>query len=97
MKTTRTNELNFYIGSNNDTKKVEISKIEKHFNTMFKGYSLYKGVGLWETMKENSVLVKVFTKRINNKDLMTFTENIKKDLKQYSIILTKERKNLIEV
>ena len=98
MKTKKIESLSFYIGSNNKTKKVEITKIKKHFNKMFKGYSIYKSVGLWESMKENSVLIKVFNDdKTKTEDLKIFTENLKDDLKQYAIIIEREYKTILEV
>jgi hypothetical protein len=51
----RTYEL--FIGSNNTTHEVELTKIENILNKYFEGYTVKSAVGYWRGARENSVAV----------------------------------------
>lgn len=48
-----------YIGSNNDTKVVELDKIEKVLNSRHEGYTIMQSMGYWRGTREDSVIVTV--------------------------------------
>ena len=90
--------LRFLIGSNNQSHEVEYNTIEQHFNKMFEGYSITKNEGFYKGVKENSCIVEVIIfKDIPLNKLLDFTQDLKLALKQYSILIEREFKNIIEV
>lgn len=49
----------FYIGANNQTKKLEQKKIEVTMNKYFEGYSAMQIIGYWKGQRERTMMVQV--------------------------------------
>ena len=83
-----TKVIKAYIGANNKTGRVEISKIKKAFNKEIEGYTLYKAEGYWQGEKEKNAIVELLTEK--PEEILKFkeiTKNLKKELKQNAILL----------
>ena len=90
--------ISWLIGSNNKTHEVEYNKIEAEFNKMFEGYGLIKNEGHYKGNKEASCIVEVICfKEYALNDILNFTQNLKRVLKQEAIYLKMGFINLIEV
>lgn len=50
---------NLYIGSNNQTKKLELNKIKSILNTRHQGYTIYPVTGAWNGEEEHTALVTI--------------------------------------
>ena len=87
MKKEKLKEINFYIGSNNKTGEIDLNIIEAEFNKLFKGYTILNSFGYWEASKEKSILIKVLSD-LNKTNLINFTQHLKRELKQYCILIT---------
>jgi len=89
-------KYNFYIGSNNKTKKREIKKAINTLNKLnILGFNINKNLfGFWDNMQEKSFNIEILnTKEINfndNKarDLKQLLEN---NLKQFLVLTTKQQ------
>lgn len=72
-----------YIGSNNKTKRLELSKIKKEASKNFEGFTLYQATGYWKGKKEATAILEVETK---NKALLADTiKSLKTVLNQEAI------------
>jgi len=49
-----------YVGSNNETKKLEIEKITKIVGEAFDGFTITKGIGFWRGVSENMAIVAIY-------------------------------------
>ena len=54
-------KVRFYIGANNDTKKLERDKIEATLNKHYDGYTAYEVVGYWHGDRETTLLVELIS------------------------------------
>ena len=52
-------KINFYIGSNNQTKKLELTKALSILSSHYEGMSVSELVGYWKGEKENTALVSI--------------------------------------
>lgn len=71
-----------YIGSNNETKELELDKIISYLNTQLEGYTIIETLGFWKGKEEKSCIVEIY----GNYNLAIVGE-LKKILKQNSIIV----------
>ena len=79
-----------YVGSNNETGKLERKKIEKIVSGYFEGFTAYRAMGYWRGQKERTLIVEIETKETDKvKNLIT---ELKKELKQQAIGLVKAPK-----
>ena len=83
------NKYIFVVGSNNETKKLELEKIQDLFNSMFDGFSISFNVGFWKRTKEQSCNIAVLT-TIKEEKIKYFLAMLKADLEQESILIYKE-------
>ena len=108
IKGTSKDEINFFIGSNNETGELDLNTIRKAFYKQFVGvgFSILTGEGYFkdketkQEFKEKSCIVKVLIDNLSFNqmdDILNFTQNLKRDLKQYAIYITKQHLNFIEV
>ena len=84
-------KYSFYIGSNNDTREVEITKIQQLFNEHFKAFTVKHTLGYYENEPEKSIIVEIYDNEKTLRFIKTFTENLKIDLKQNSVLLVIEK------
>jgi hypothetical protein len=98
MNETKINKYTFFIGSNNKTKKRELSKAKTILNKFVVGYNINLNIGLWNGFKENSFKVEVLnTKDINTNDLkmLELKKELTKGLNQYLVLLEKSEVSLL--
>ena len=74
---TRTYEL--FIGGNNTTHEVELTKIENILNKYFEGYTIRDAVGYWQGAREGSISVTLMTSPIQ---LIKLLDELKFELAQ---------------
>ena len=79
------------IGANNDTKELEIENIKyiignfcDDFNT---GFTLVESVGYWVGSVEKSCIVSIVTESIIIDDIISLCNELKRQLKQDSVLL----------
>jgi hypothetical protein len=75
--------LKLYIGSNNETKELEIQKIKEITGAVFEGFTFYEAMGFWRGLEEKTAIIEIETEeedKINH-----LIETLKKELKQEAI------------
>jgi hypothetical protein len=77
-----------YIGSNNETKELEISKIQDVLNREFEGYTIQIVTGYWKGSKEDTALISI-TSNSEHK-IKEIVDILKVELKQEAIGLQTE-------
>jgi hypothetical protein len=74
-----------FIGSDNQTGKLEKDRIKSLVNREFDGYTFLDAVGIWKGKEENTAIVEIVTE---DKDKIDFlVRNLKADLNQEAILL----------
>jgi len=94
----------FNIGSNNITKKREIKKASNVLKeNEIKGFNIVLNKGFWidknKTYEEKSFIINIISNKENplSRNKALFLKRIlEKELKQYLIILTEQKLNIIE-
>jgi hypothetical protein len=74
--------VNIYIGSNNDTKRLELAKIERILSNNHKGFTLQRVTGYWMGNKESSLQVLIDDEQQRISDTL---DTLKIELKQDAI------------
>jgi hypothetical protein len=75
------NAFTLYIGSNNETKLLELEKITAILDSYFEGYTLLQAKGVWKGEHETTAVVEVSTE----KDILPVIEELKTELHQDAI------------
>lgn len=75
-----------FIGSDNQSKKLEKEKIERILNKHFEGYSASQIVGYWKGTREKTLKVEVITDKPKSY-LKSVAEELKTGLNQESVLL----------
>lgn len=70
-----------YVGSNNETHKLEINLLQKTLDSYFDGYTITLAKGVWKGAHEKTALVEVAT----NQNILPIIETLKQTLKQEAI------------
>lgn len=78
-----------YIGSNNDTKILELDKIQNILNIWLESYTIIQAVGVWKGTKENTAIVEIY-----GTYNLGIIEILKRELKQDAILVVN---NFLEV
>ncbi len=76
-----------YIGSNNETKKLEAKKAITIASTYFDGFSASKIIGYWKGMQEKTLVLEIETE--NKKQIMALAMDLKEKLNQEAIAIAK--------
>jgi len=83
--------IDIYIGSNNQTKKIDgdyLEKIKKWADSAFTdGYTIFRGEGCYNGVYEDSILLNALT--LHDMPLNDSLESLKKDLEQDAILTVK--------
>ena len=74
-----------FVGSNNETKKLDRKAIEKTTSIYFDGFTLLQSVGFWKSEKEKTAIVEVLTD--DAEKIKTLCNRLKLDLNQQSILM----------
>ena len=78
-----------YIGSNNDTKILELDKIQNILNIWIESYTIIQATGVWKGTKENTAIVEIY-----GTYNLGIIELLKRELKQDTILVVN---NFLEV
>lgn len=85
-----------YIGSNNETKELELLKIESIISDNFEGFTLYEVVGYWQRSKEKTAKIELVLENEGDKTkLLRMVKLLKKELKQDAILVETFQSNSI--
>lgn len=76
----------YYVGSNNETKQLEIEKIEEIVSAHFDGFTASEVIGYWKRSKERTLKIEVITSESAEK-LAKIGEELKIKLNQESVLL----------
>lgn len=82
----RVKKLQLYIGANNKTNTVEVTKMETILNKYFEGYNYISSTGYWQGTSEKSVNVLIATSEPIDK-ITDIVDELKTVLQQDSIMI----------
>ena len=88
-------KINFYIGSNNKTHKLEKEKALSILSSAYEGMSVSEIIGLWKGEKENSILVSVMTEKADYTQIKTICKELNRKLDQQAIMVEVLESNAI--
>ena len=77
----------YYIGSDNTTGELEEERAVSIIAKQFEGFTAFKGLGYWQGIAENTLIVEVETE--NEEAVKQLAKNLAKELKQDAIGLAK--------
>ena len=75
------NTYALYIGSNNETKRLELKKIQNTLDKYLDGYTIIQAAGAWEGIHEKTAVVEIAT----DQDINPIIQDLKNILKQDAI------------
>lgn len=79
-----------YIGSNNVTKELELSKIKEIVGTWFDGFTIYEVSGYWKGIEEKTAKVEIYSDGgFVGLGIFKLVNELKEKLNQDSIMLRK--------
>jgi hypothetical protein len=76
-----------YIGSNNETKELELDKITEYLNNQLEGYTIIKTIGYYNGKAEESCIIEIY-----GSYNLAIVGELKKILKQDSILVISDFK-----
>jgi hypothetical protein len=76
-----------YIGSNNETKKLEDKKAIQIASTYFNGFTCQTASGFWKGMQEKTLVLEIETD--DKKKVIELAEKLKTELYQEAIAIAK--------
>lgn len=76
----------FYVGSNNETGKLEAEKIESIVSKYFDGFTEIETAGFWKGLKEKTLIIEVISEK-SDSELVKIAKELKISLNQESILL----------
>ena len=97
MKTKNEKEFKVFVGSNNDTKKLEINKIERIAQKHFIGFSLLKSLGVYNSEKEKSLIVCIIGTATDKEKVFNMAKELKFELKQYEILISENPTKIFKI
>lgn len=74
-----------YVGSNNETKELEMDKIESILQANLDGYTLYSARGCWKGVSEDSVIIEV--QGVSYEKIMEIASTLRDSLEQDAVAL----------
>lgn len=80
-------KYNLYIGSNNQTKEFELSKIESITSRYFESFTITMSIGYWNESKENTAIVTIATPIEERPTVYKLAKHLKDILNQESIMI----------
>lgn len=93
-------KINFFIGANNKTKKINkeyYNKVIDICSKYFIDYSINRLEGFWNGIKEQSLNVFIYREVINKKLLNNMAIELKQELKQEAILISMEKVKTVVV
>lgn len=80
-------KINFYIGSNNQTKILEKEKALDILSSYYEGMSISEIIGFWKGSSEKTLLVSVICDQVNYTQLKACCDQLCKDLIQDAVMV----------
>ena len=80
-------KINLYIGSNNKTKLLEKDKAVKILTKYYEGMNITELVGVWQGVRENSLLVMIVCDKVDYTLLKTACKELNTQLDQQAILV----------
>ena len=76
----------YYIGSNNETHKLEKTKIEQILATHFEEFTAFEILDYWKGLKEKTLKIKAITE-LADSQLASIDKELKIKLKQENVLM----------
>lgn len=80
-------KINFYIGANNTTKKVEEDKALAVLAAHYEGMNVTEIIGYWQGSKEDSILVSIVCETVDYTTVKNVCKKLNKVLDQQAIMV----------
>ena len=80
-------KINFYIGANNKTGKVETEKALQVLTNYYEGMNVSELVGVWQGKKEASILVSIVCESVDYTLVKTACKKLNRKLDQQAIMV----------
>jgi len=80
-------KINFYIGSNNKTGELEKDKAIEVLSSFYEGMNISELVGVWQGVRENSLLVSVVCEQADYTTIRTVCRKLNLTLDQQAIMV----------
>ena len=87
------NKFYIYIGSNNETHKLERAEAETIISRYFEGFTAYEVIGYWKGSKETTLKVEIVSDEDSVK-VIRMCKELKAELKQEAIMLEQIKSNV---
>ncbi len=83
------NKINIYIGSNNETHKLEKAKAIEVISEYFDGFTAYEVIGYWKGIKEKTLKVEIAVDSTADTTIIQVCKQLKELLHQEAIMVEK--------
>jgi len=80
-------KINFYIGANNTTHKVETSKALAILSNYYEGMNISEMIGYWQGQEEQSILVSIVCEAVDYTMIKSACKELNKVLDQQAIMI----------
>lgn len=80
-------KINFYIGANNKTGKVETQKALEVLTKYYEGMNISELIGVWQGKKEASILVSIVCETVDYTQIKTACRELNNKLDQQAIMV----------
>lgn len=80
-------KINYYIGSNNDTKELELDKALAILSGYYEGMSVSEIIGYWQGVKENTAQISIVCERVDYTTIKSVCKKLNGDLNQQAIMV----------
>jgi hypothetical protein len=89
------NKYFLYIGSNNQTNKLEKVKAIEIINQCFDGFTCYEVVGFWQGKQEKTLKVEIVSDINQDTKIAKLCKDLKLALNQDAVMLEKIQSNIL--
>jgi len=76
-----------YIGSNNETHRLELNRIKEVISSKFDGFSLAEITGYWKGTEEKTAKVEIIIEDSQELKIVSLCKELKTELSQESILV----------
>ena len=80
-------KINYFIGSNNDTKELELEKALSILSSYYEGMSVSEIVGYWQGVREKTAQVSIVCERVDYTTIKNVCKKLNNDLNQQAIMV----------
>jgi len=80
-------KINYYIGSNNDTKELELPKALKILSFYYEGMSVSEIIGYWKGQSEKTALISIVCESVDYTQIKKVCGELNNELNQQAIMI----------